>query len=634
MVKRHEETFKSKPPPLLNILVIFLLLSIAVITAGYLFYQGQELLIKRQQGEMVSAVADLKIRQIVSWRNERLADAMVIQKTIPMIRLIGQYYQKPSSAGNRSEILYWMKSIADSYGYESLVLLDLKKRVRFTTGHEISAIGKEATHLADRALQTGRILFSDLRWGEVRRIIRSDIFIPLYIPQSREEGPIGVMILRTDPHRALYPLIQSWPTSSPTAETLLVRREGENVLFLNELRHKKDTALKFSLPLTTEKLPASMAVRGVEGVTEGIDYRGVPVLSAVRAVNGTNIFIVSKIDADEVYAPLRRQAWMILVIIVAIICLAGAVLGFLWRKREAESYRILYESELQRQSLLTRYEIITQNASDIIIMMDEEWRLVEVNKRALQTYGYTRKEMIGMNLSELRDPATLSAVDREIATFDIEKNLMYETSHRCKDGTLIIVEVSASKLNIEGKTFFLEMVRDITERKRLEEELREMSLRDLLTELYNRRGFFTVAAQQVKAANRAKRKMSLTYFDCNDFKWINDYLGHEQGDKVLVDTAHILRQTYRESDIIARIGGDEFVVLSMDPAEVDHDEVSKRLQQNIDEYNAKEVRRYRLSLSWGTAVYDSESPISLDELMSQADRLMYTHKKAKESKKS
>ena len=629
-----KKLFKSKPAPLLNILFIFLLLSIAIITAGYLFYQGQELLIKRQQVEMVSAVADLKVRQIVSWRHERLADATVIQKTTPMIRLIDQYYQKPTSAGNRSEILYWMKSIADSYGYESLVLLDLKKRVRLTTGHEISAIGKEAASFADRALQTGRILFSDFRWGEVIRIIRSDIYIPLHLSQGREERLIGVMILRTDPHRALYPLIQSWPTPSPTAETLLIRREGANVLFLNELRHKKDTALKFSLPLLMEKLPAAMAVRGFEGVTEGIDYRGIPVLSAVRAVNGTDMFIVSKIDTDEVYAPLRRQTWMILVIIVAIICLAGAVLGFLWRKREAESYRILYESELQRQSLLTRYEIITQNASDIIIMMDAERKLVEVNERALQIYGYTRKEMIGMNLSELMDPATLSAVDREIATFDIENNLMYETSHRCKDGTIIIVEVSASKLKIEGEIFFLELIRDITERKRLEEELREMSLHDLLTDLYNRRGFFVVAEQQVKAANRAKRKMRLTYFDCNNFKWINDSFGHGQGDKVLVDTAHILRQTYRESDIIARIGGDEFVVFSMDPVEVGHDEVLKRLQQNIDEYNAKEIRRYRLSLSWGTAVYDPESPISLDELMSQADRLMYTHKKAKASKKS
>jgi diguanylate cyclase (GGDEF)-like protein len=185
-----------------------------------------------------------------------------------------------------------------------------------------------------------------------------------------------------------------------------------------------------------------------------------------------------------------------------------------------------------------------------------------------------------------------------------------------------------------GQGQFATVFMDITERKHLEEELREASLHDLLTGLHNRRGFFTLAEQQVKAAARARMKLSLTYLDCDDFKWVNDSLGHEQGDKVLVDTAHILRQTFRESDIIARIGGDEFVILSIEAADVDPEVFLKRLQQNIDEYNAKETRRYKLALSWGTVAYDPESLDSLDELLSQADRLMYRHKKDKANKQS
>ncbi|MEI7636888.1 MAG: diguanylate cyclase [Syntrophus sp. (in: bacteria)] len=175
---------------------------------------------------------------------------------------------------------------------------------------------------------------------------------------------------------------------------------------------------------------------------------------------------------------------------------------------------------------------------------------------------------------------------------------------------------------------------DITDRKKLEEELLEASLHDLLTGLHNRRGFFALAEQQVKEATRAKMNLSLTYFDCDDFKWINDSLGHEQGDRVLIDTAYILRQNFRESDIIARIGGDEFVVLSIEAADIDPEVFLKRLQQNIDEYNEKETRRYKLALSWGTVVYNPESPGSLDELLSQADRLMYIHKKDKANKQS
>jgi diguanylate cyclase (GGDEF)-like protein len=173
------------------------------------------------------------------------------------------------------------------------------------------------------------------------------------------------------------------------------------------------------------------------------------------------------------------------------------------------------------------------------------------------------------------------------------------------------------------------VVEDITERKRMEAEMREMSLRDLLTELYNRRGFITLAEQQIKAANRAQRPLQLTFIDLDRLKWINDTLGHEKGDRVLIDTAHLLRQTFRESDIIARLGGDEFAVLSIDSGEMNHDNVSQRLQQHIDAYNSEESRLYKLSMSWGTVIYHPDSPVSLDLLLSAADELMYTQKKAK-----
>ncbi|PJC71822.1 MAG: hypothetical protein CO013_12595, partial [Syntrophobacterales bacterium CG_4_8_14_3_um_filter_58_8] len=155
------------------------------------------------------------------------------------------------------------------------------------------------------------------------------------------------------------------------------------------------------------------------------------------------------------------------------------------------------------------------------------------------------------------------------------------------------------------------------------------SLRDQLTDLYNRRGFITLAEQQLKAANRAQRPLLLTFIDCDGLKWINDTQGHKEGDKALIDTTHILRQTFRESDIIARLGGDEFAILSIDAADLNQGDFSRRLQQHIDAFNAKESRPYKLSLSWGAAIYNPESPLSLDELISAADGLMYAQKKAK-----
>jgi diguanylate cyclase (GGDEF)-like protein len=172
-----------------------------------------------------------------------------------------------------------------------------------------------------------------------------------------------------------------------------------------------------------------------------------------------------------------------------------------------------------------------------------------------------------------------------------------------------------------------------TDRKRMEEEIREMSLRDQMTDLYNRRGFITLAEQQIRAANRAKRPMLLTFIDLDGLKGINDTLGHEEGDRALIDAANVLRQTFRESDVIARLGGDEFAVLSIDATDMNPEDLSKRLQENINAGNAKETRPYRLAMSWGTVVYDPGYPLSLDELMSSADERMYAQKKVKSNRR-
>jgi diguanylate cyclase (GGDEF)-like protein len=170
---------------------------------------------------------------------------------------------------------------------------------------------------------------------------------------------------------------------------------------------------------------------------------------------------------------------------------------------------------------------------------------------------------------------------------------------------------------------------DITELKQMEEGLREMALRDPLTGLYNRRGFITLAEQQLKTVKRSKRPLLLTYVDIDGLKQINDTLGHEEGDQALTDTADILRGTFRESDIIARIGGDEFAVLSLDVADMNREAYSARLQGNVDAFNALRQRPYPVALSWDTAVCAPKAPLSLDKLLSAADQLMYRHKKDK-----
>jgi diguanylate cyclase (GGDEF)-like protein len=213
-----------------------------------------------------------------------------------------------------------------------------------------------------------------------------------------------------------------------------------------------------------------------------------------------------------------------------------------------------------------------------------------------------------------------------------------------KTGTHCTIEKFEANLNkfIEIKAFPLfdkdhkiikvvDVMRDITERKRIEERLLALSITDELTGLYNRRGFFTLAAQQLKIARRQRKGIFVLSADLDDLKGINDRYGHNMGDRALIKAANILKDSFRESDIISRIGGDEFVVLQIVDTATTSELLASRLQNNLQIYNAKKADGYDLSLSIGVAYCEPESTCSLDELMTLSDKLMYKQKSQKRS---
>jgi diguanylate cyclase (GGDEF)-like protein len=171
----------------------------------------------------------------------------------------------------------------------------------------------------------------------------------------------------------------------------------------------------------------------------------------------------------------------------------------------------------------------------------------------------------------------------------------------------------------------------INSQKRMKAEIISLSITDYLTGLYNRRGFMTLAEQQIKMVGRTDKKslLLLLFADLDKMKSINDNLGHKKGDNALIEVASILKNVFRESDIIARIGGDEFAVLGVVAEKNDIVALENRLQEQIDIHNAYENRDYTISLSIGIALGDPANHYSIDDLMSRADQLMYEQKRCK-----
>jgi two-component system, cell cycle response regulator len=166
----------------------------------------------------------------------------------------------------------------------------------------------------------------------------------------------------------------------------------------------------------------------------------------------------------------------------------------------------------------------------------------------------------------------------------------------------------------------------------MQEDVLNWAITDELTGIYNRKGFYTLASHLLKVAKRNKQGMFLLYADLDDLKEINDTYGHKEGDLLISETAKLLTKSYRKSDVIARIGGDEFVVFpvgtSGDSAEI----ISDRLEKAIANYNEQNRENHKISLSWGIALFRPESPHSVDALLEEADTAMYGIKKGKKAK--
>ena len=185
-------------------------------------------------------------------------------------------------------------------------------------------------------------------------------------------------------------------------------------------------------------------------------------------------------------------------------------------------------------------------------------------------------------------------------------------------------------IDAQGRvTGAIETLQDVTERKKMEEEVRLLAVTDQLTGLYNRRGFIALAEQQLKMSARSRKSMILYFADLDGMKQINDTWGHDEGDRALINTAAILRDSFRASDILARIGGDEFAVFSIDATDVAPESLVRRLEVNLHEFNSHKEHPYRLSVSIGMVSYDPETPCGLDDLMCRADDEMYARKDQK-----
>jgi diguanylate cyclase (GGDEF)-like protein/PAS domain S-box-containing protein len=291
--------------------------------------------------------------------------------------------------------------------------------------------------------------------------------------------------------------------------------------------------------------------------------------------------------------------------------------------------KTLYNA-LQTQNVY--FAALFENAPEAIAVLDEQDHVIRINRQFKTLFGYTDEEVVGKSINDLIVPNELVDEAAQLtAKVAAGENVSAESLRRHKDGHQFWVSIAATPFHVgqePGRVY--SMYRDISARKRAEEELRALLLVDELTGLPNRRAFITLSEQALKVATRRHRDVLMVFIDVDHLKHINDTWGHLAGDRALIDTARVLQESFREADIVARLGGDEFVALMSVDSDQNAKFVHERIQSRVEIHNRETERGYPLSLSVGTTRSRAEGTM-LADLLAKADTALYEQKRGRPS---
>ena len=441
------------------------------------FHRTQLAHLRQQVQDELASISGLKIQQLVAWRAERLGDGGVLSDSPFLIEAVARWRSLPTAALT-AQLRARFRSLQHHYGYQDVMLVDPAGQVLLSmTGAAGVVSGDDATALA-QALRDRKVLLSEIHSGPEHPFPHLNVVAPLFDGDSTNATAVGALFLVADARQALYPLIRSWPTLSASAETLLVRRDGEQVLYLNELRHQTGTALTLRLPLSRSDLPAVRAIRGETGFIEGRDYRGVEVLALPRPVPNSAWFMVTKVDADEAYAAGRQRAELTLALLLTgggLVVLLGLVL---WQRHHRIQQKALTEAETARRQSDERYAQVLQGINDGIWDWNLQTHEVYLAPRWKAILGYADEELSNEEASFFArlhpdDKDTVLNAQRKLWQDDTPYQVELRLRH--KDGRYRWVESRGCAIRgPDGQPLrMLGAITDITERKQAEEKLRE-----------------------------------------------------------------------------------------------------------------------------------------------------------------
>ncbi len=470
-----------------------LALALAALAAGmamvsfHFLRKEKATLLGRVEQELV-AVAELKASQAADWRADRLKEARLVFYTPYAARRALDVLQNPDSEVTRSMYLGWLKPLLALGPYAEALLLDGSQTVQLAYPEITDRRLTDAERVAVQdAFRLRSVVMTDLEpaAGQPEKLFLS-LVVPIIVrregdrenvpaaglPPKPEDHAAAALILRVNPRDGLFDLVGSLPTRSASAEALLVRQDARGALVLNAPRHGGFGPMQVREPVTGDEPVSRRFLRSQPGAISAVDYRKQPVLAVWRSVPHSDWAVLVKMDEAEVFKPIRDRGLSLALIVTVLLVATGLGLSLLWKRRDVEMLHRQLQTEHERLVLAQQLGHLMRRANDVILLADEQWRILDANDRALELYGYTLEELRSMRVMDLRAPSERPGFAELEKQFRRTGEIRVETLHRSKDGSTFPVEATASRTRVDESEQILCIIRDIRERKQAEAALR------------------------------------------------------------------------------------------------------------------------------------------------------------------
>jgi PAS domain S-box-containing protein len=409
------------------------LIGVLLFVGAFQYYNQEKERIKASKIDDLEVISKLKTNQLAEWYSQRLFEADYFSKNANLINQV----EALSRNINNTEALKYLKTILvpveTQSKYENILVVADDNRLLFNLNPQFNAVDSVTLEYANECLLANQTIVNDFYFSQTHNKIYFDIFAQL---NTKNEKRIGVIIFRIKPKDFLYPLIQSWPVESKTAETLLFKKEEDHIHFLNHLRFRKNDKLQFNIPLARTDIVGVLAALGTSGTVEAKDYRDVEVLAHTQPIVGTPWIMVSKIDYSEVYGEMNAR--LVLIFLVSITSFlffgTGIFLFFNYRKTNLYKEMFLKEKDLNK----TKEELLTTlySIGDGVISTDKSGCIQRMNKVAEKLTGWVENEARGKNLKDVFVTVE-DGTDRLIES-PVEKILKSGKIIALKNNTLLI----------------------------------------------------------------------------------------------------------------------------------------------------------------------------------------------------